>query len=399
MEHSTTSGSLLSELLDNAAAPATAETSPAVEDAIEATEARTLAEREHQARLRATARGGVLARIVDQGKRDSEPAIRRIMQEVPQDMLAPGRGLDWDVSASSGRVSVTIGGQSYAIHPHAFGQIAGRYDIPKRYLQRLTKTGDWARTLASVTLNAHANNDNGRMLVRTYGGKIRAFLSDRYRRIDSRPLLIAFLEAIEESGMVLVDARATDVKLSVRAVFPELIDICGDPNLWGIEWTNSDYGAGKHEIRLFLLRTSCLNGMTGEAVESKVHLGARVSNDVQLSQKTLQLDTQTLVSAMGDVVRDACSEPRRKATVERVRKAAGERIELGEHLPSALRRALSKEEQDRMRQLFESPEAVMLPPAPTTFRLSQALSWMANTAASTDRALDLQALAGKVSGF
>ena len=394
----------ISDLIDHTAAvqqqPQVVDTT-SIDEAIERTEEQTLAEREHQARMRATGRGGVLARIIERGQRDSAPALERILNEVPQDMLVGAKAIGWSVSHQNKLqpVGVTIGGNTYSVHPHAFGQAASRYDVPKRYLDKLLQRADWSRDLASATLNTHAQNDTGKMLVRTFKGKIRAFLSDRYRRIDSRPLLVAFVEAIKDCGMQVVDARCTDVRLSVRAVFPQLVDIHGDPNLFGIEWVNSDYGAGKHEVRVFFLRTACLNGMTGEAVESQVHLGSRVSADVKLSKDTLELDTATLVSAMGDIVRDACSQPKRKATIERVRKAAGERIELGDHLPSALRRALSKQEQDRMRDLFDSSEAVMLPPAPTTFRLSNVLSWMANTASSTDRALELQSLAGQVAGI
>ena len=360
---------------------------------------RTLAQRENEARSEATAAGGMLSRILERGRIRAGGVVRRIMHEIPKDYIVPCKQLSWGVSDKG---AVTAGTKTrFGVHPHAFGQAATRYDIPSRYIRGLTAPGgaQWRRELAETTLNDHAANDTGRMLVRTYDGQIRAFLSDRYRRLDSRPLLDAFLGACADTGMEIYSGRASDVKVTIKALHPQVWDIHGDPCVFGLEWSNSDYGAGKHSVRTFLLRMVCLNGMTGESAMDNVHLGRRIGDDASLSKRTYALDTRTMVSALTDVVTAVSSAPKIKAAIERVRTSSGESIDLGASFPAALRKALSKPEQDRLRELFDSGEAVMLPPNPTKYRLANALSWMVNTIDSPDRQIELERLAGNVAGL
>lgn len=398
--------------MSNATAPATSIIDAAIEDTIaasttapatEAAIAQTLAEREYAARLVAVNAAGKLDRVVEAGRKSARDIIQRVMSEVPTDYIVPARGVAWHVDQAHGGIRAGLmtgdGVAPLSVHPHALGQALTRYAVPKRYLVDLAqgdRSAPWSRNLAAHTLREHADHDAGKMLVRTYGGQIRAFLSDRYRRLDSRPLLDAFLGAIYEAGLVVYAGTASEVRTSMRALLPEVIDIEGDPNVFGLEWSNSDYGAAKLSVRTFFMRLVCINGMIGEQSMSSVHLGRQLSEDLQLSRKTYDLDSETMASATVDVVRASADPARVAATVDRVRAATRRMIDAGEDLPAALRRAMTKGEQDRVRDLFESSEAVMLPPAPTTWRMANAVSWMANTADNPDRRLELERLAGEL---
>lgn len=395
----------ISSILESAiahteAATTTPVVAPATTEAIEL----TLAQREDRTRKAATAAGGKLERIIAQGQLGARDTIARIMSEVPTDYIVPAKGISWDV-VGLGQVRVALNdyerehGTGSTVHPHAFGQALGRYEVPTKYASKLLGTKEWGHALAQHTLNEHAQHDSGRMLVRTVGSQIRAFLSDKYRRLDSRPLLDAFLGAVADAGLTVYSGVASDVRVSVRALLPEVIDIEGDPNVFGIEWSNSDYGASKHLVRLFGLRMVCINGMIGESAMSNVHLGRRIEGDAQLSKRTHDLDTATMASAIRDIVSQTMEPAALKGRIDRVRQSAREQIEVGESLPAALRRALSKPEQDRLRELFNGSEAVMLPPEPTTYRLSNVLSWMANTVDNPDRRLELERLAGETAGI
>lgn len=370
--------------------------------AIDATIETTLAERDARARAEATAAGGILSRIIEIGQRDAARTIERILSEVPTDAIVGNKRMAWSLTEGGDVVLTADGafeGQPLRMHRHALQQACGRYDVPIKYLDRLTAGDDWERGLALGNLNTHAQNKTGKAMLRVYGGQVRGFMSDAYKRIDSRPMLDSLITALDEVGMKVYSGVASDVRVSVRALKPTIYEVAGDPVVFGLEWDNSDYGAGKHEVRVFLLRVKCLNGMTGESLMSNTHLGSRASDDIKLRESTREAGEKYFSGLIRDTVLTKAGPDAVAKVMDTVKKAAEERITLGDNLPTALRRGLSKQEQDRARELFESDESVMLPPAPTTARLANVLSWMARTASNPDRSLDLETLAGTVMGI
>ena len=376
---------------------------PATDTAIDL----TAAQRDDAARQRASdtwadGRAGFLQRVSDVGRARALKTIERVDNEIPTDTLVGTHTLKWGIN---GGATVTINGEPTRVHPHALGQATNRYGIPKPYADRLIVGEAWEKALAATTLNTHADNDKeGRLLARVTGGQLRGLLSDRYRRIDSRPLLRAFVEAIQGAGMFVYEGVASDVRISLRALLPQVFTIAGDSLLLGLSWSNSDYGAGAHNIELFVLRCLCLNGMMGSSQMKNVHLGRRLGGeDAQLSQKTYDLDTAATASALTDVVTGFGDNIQR--TAETIKEAAERPVPLKdgklvvETMPAILKRALSKDEQDRVRAEFNSQESVVLPPAPTVHRLAQTLSWVAQTTPSADRQLELERLAGTIAGL
>jgi hypothetical protein len=405
----------ISSIIDLGIAPARAvveiSDSPIVVPAVPATPAidaaidNTLAERDAAARAAASEAGGVLARIIAHGQKSAARTIERILNEVPTDAVVGNKRMAWNLAGTGDNAKVVLttegafDGKPLPMHRHALQQAVERMGVPIKYLDRLTEGAQWERDLARDTLNTHSQNKAGKAMLRVYGGQVRGFLSDAYKRIDSRPMLDSLLGALSSVGFVVYAGVASDVRVSVRAIKPQIYEVAGDPVVFGIEWDNSDYGAGKHEVRVFLLRTLCLNGMTGESLMSNTHLGSRASEDVKLSEQTRKAGEEYFTGLIRETVTQRAGQAAIDKTLAAVRQSAEERISLGDNLPTALRRALSKPEQDRVKALFESDESVMLPPAPTTARLANVLSWMANTSSNPDRALDLQALAGEVMGI
>jgi hypothetical protein len=375
---------------------------PAIDSAMEG----TLAERDAQARAAATAAGGVLSNVIAHGQRQAQHTINRILTEIPTDALVPNQKMAWGIAAKAdggNDVTLTVAdafdGRSLRMHRHALGQVAEKYAVPVKYIDRLASGAQWERDVLRHTLAQHAENKPARYLVRTYGGQVRGVLSDAYRPIDNRPMLDALLGALNETGFVVYSGMASDVRVSVRALKPQIFEVAGEPVVFGLEWDNSDYGASKHEVRVFLLRALCLNGMTGESLMSNTHLGKRADADVKLRKSTREAEEAYFTGLIHDTVISKAGPAAIEKTMAAVKAATEERITLGDSLPAALRRGLSKPEQDRARELFDSSESVMLPAAPTRARLANVLSWMANTVSNTDRAMDLQAMAGEVMGI
>src|SRR5262249_55027027 len=74
-------------------------------------------------------------------------------------------------------------------------------------------------------------------------------------------------------------------------------------------------------------------------------------------------------------------------------KANDEKIE-PQKVGERLRKVLTKGEVDQVVQTFNSPDVENLPPGNTTWRLSNALSWVAGKLTDAERKLDLMKLAG-----
>jgi hypothetical protein len=177
---------------------------------------------------------------------------------------------------------------------------------------------------------------------------------------------------------------------------PKVVEpVPGEYLVFGLAWQNSDFGTRAYSLSAFMLRLVCLNGMVGANELKQVHLGGRLPDDMAFSDKTYQLDTKTMASATRDVVKSALDGRSIEQKLQIVARAHAEEVDWS----SAWRRVsreLNKTEQKALKESFEGPDVINLPAGKTTWRLSNALSWMANQAQDGERKLDLERLAGAV---
>ena len=75
----------------------------------------------------------------------------------------------------------------------------------------------------------------------------------------------------------------------------------------GARFSTSDYGDGAVDMRAYLLNGVCLNGMVRESLMKQVHLGTRLPDNLQLSERTYALETETTVSATKDFTKNLYS--------------------------------------------------------------------------------------------
>lgn len=312
------------------------------------------------------------------------------------------------------------GQDAVTIHTHALGQLCERAEVPvpKAYLDRLVENGRkpdgtyapedaWSRRLALDLLAesyGRSSSANARFLVRSVPGATpeaprvaKGFLSDKYRRLDSMPILDAFAGASRELGLQPYDSVLGELRYSLRAVYPRVLSpMPGEWLILGVEWSNSDFGAGKHAVRTFLLRLTCLNGATFKDSLAEVHLGARLPDDLAFSQKTLDLDTKTNISALQDVLRTTFTRERMDATVETLRRAEAKQVDW-RTMRTALSKTLLVEELRKVEDSFKNTDDVtILPPGQSAYRLSNAVSWLAGKTVDGDRKLELSRIAGKI---
>jgi hypothetical protein len=329
------------------------------------------------------------------GRESAAQTIETVLTNVPDDALVRGQSLNFD---ANGRLRMIAGDSEWNLHSHALGQVAGRVDVPAQYVRKLEQAEEpWRRDLLAHTLNEmYHNGDDRRYLVRSLGGEARGFLSDSYRRLDSRPLLDAFCGATREVGAVLLKGTATEVRVALKVALPMVFEPVKDEIMgFGLEWSNSDYGKGKHAVSVFLWRIWCTNLCTCENSLAQVHLGRKLPDNLALSEETYRLDTETTVSALKDIVGQCLGPPKIKALCAAVKEAHEDEVDWSA-ASRKLSSVLTKAEQKAVQDAFEGKDVQTLPPGKTKWRLSNAVSLLAGNAEAPERTLELERLAGQI---
>lgn len=255
-------------------------------------------------------------------------------------------------------------------------------NVPSRYLRELAGGTSWKRALAARILNEHSSwSDRSRVLVRAVGDEVRGILSDSYRRLDSQRILSAFLGKALEQGAVAYDALWTDTKIYVETILPQPIciptEFNGEVQIYmGARFSTSDFGDGAVDIRVFLLNGVCLNGMVRENVMKQIHLGGKLPDNIQLSQRTYELDTQTTVSAVNDLTSQLFGRDNIRRKALEIKAAAAKEVNFTQELERLMQKGrLLKTENEGVRKLLmnNNPDDGFAG-GPTLWKLTQAIT-------------------------
>ena len=350
----------------------------------------------------AQAARNLMERKIETGRASAVAMYEHVHASVPNDALVRGRGLKFGYGLMPDEPAITVeaGGTAMTVHKHALAQMSTKAGIPGHYLTELVSAPEpWKHELAARTLNDHFGRSElatSRHLVRAVGGQVRAVLSDKFRRLDSRPLLEAFSEECNALGAVPVEGTASDTRVALKAYLPMVFEpVANEVMCLGVEWSNSDFGAGKHALRGFIFRLWCANGCTMEDAMSQVHLGGRLAETIEFSSRTYELDTRTSVSALRDVVRGVLGPKGVDQLLTTIKQADEKKVEW-KNVSTLLGKKLLKEELKAVKDAFESDDCINMPAEKSIWRVSNAISWIAGKVEDEDRKLDLQRVAGLV---
>jgi len=336
---------------------------------------------------------------IDKGKSLISTALTRIQNEVPTDVLTSSEKLKFRYSKEDGlEVEIPKIGLN-GVHSNAFAQMAATVGINgfNEYAQNLLKKGGAFGYHAAGELNWHMAELQQRRLLRVTNGSVRGFLSDTYRPVDTRAILTAFIEeAVQRLGAQPIAVNITDVRYVIKVAYPEVLRPTDDEVLiYGIELYDSEYGRGKTGIRPFIERLWCTNFATLEETLGKIHLGAKLPDDIELSKKTYALDTAGTRSALVDVTRALFSEKRITSFLQMVKKASEDNLTWTELRPR-LAKQLLKSEMQQAEKIWTSQDdqTEIIPNGHSTWSASNLLSWFAKQTDDDDRRLDLERAAG-----
>lgn len=330
-------------------------------------------------------------RMIDGKATTVQATVQRLIDEgrIQQDYIAPiGVNLkkagDKPVITfnANGHVKMNMPDGEFNLHDNAIGQIAEKMLIPARYLKTLAAGGEWQRQLAAQILNEHSGwSERSRVLVRSVGDEVRAILSDSYRRINSMDILTAFMEEAIRNDAVVADAYMNDVNVWAETILPAPIEVNTEKNgtvllYMGARFSTSDYGNGSVDMRSFIMNGVCLNGMVRESVMRQVHLGSRLPDNLQLSDRTYKLDTKTTVSAIRDLTRGLFSKESLTKKAFEVQRAAATDVDFETELKRLVKGGkLLKSESETVEKIImnNNPEDGVQGAA-TLWKLTQAIT-------------------------
>lgn len=345
-----------------------------------------------------------LEELIVQGRTRAGEVVDYVMNHQPSDRLAKGGDLGFTPDPDQNAVLIDYPDRDAGVirqrlHRHSIQQMAQTVDLPLKFIDALQHTTEpWGRDLLAHNLRTIFTNRfaKSRYLLRSISGEVRGFLSDRYRRLDSRPILEAFVTAVQQKGALPYNGYVTDTKIALQAIMPEVYEpVPGEMVAYGLSLENSDFGNGALSVRAYLLRIWCSNLAITQEEMRQVHLGKRLDDSVLYSQRTYELDAETTVSALRDVIGGQLSADALHQRMDAIRRANEQGVD-GASAREVLRKALLKSEADAVIDAYNSPDTYNLPAGNTTWRLSNAISWVAGQVEDAERKLDLMKLAGEV---
>ena len=182
-----------------------------------------------------------------------------------QDYLVNTGSLSLSVTSDAPQLRVTENGLDKIapldIRQTAHRQLGTYLGIPQKYYE-LMRTD--APELLAYNANYWFSQKNELRTLRTMDGCARAFLSNRYRRIDNLDIASVTLPVIGELPEArFVSTQITDDFMYIKVVNPRLqADVVpGDVVQAGVIISNSETGLGSVTIQPLIYRLVCSNGM------------------------------------------------------------------------------------------------------------------------------------------
>jgi len=212
----------------------------------------------------------------------------------------------------------------------AHNQIGTRLEIPAAYYNKML-TDDPG--LLAYNVNKWFQREPKKRMIRTLDGSARAFLSNRYRRIDNHEILEAVLPILMKmEGARFESCQITDSRMYVKVVNTRLETevTVGDVVQAGVIISNSEVGHGSVCIQPLVMRLVCMNGMVvNDAAAKQNHLGRvqTTGENYQLySDKTLAAEDNAFLLKIEDTVKAAVDETRFNQVIELMCEAAGAKV-------------------------------------------------------------------------
>lgn len=277
-------------------------------------------------------------------------------------------------------------------------QLADRLKIPFAYFERMRTDQP---ELLDRNVNTWLHKEPEQRLIRTLDGRARAFLSDRYRRLDNYDLLEHVLPILRElPGARFESMELTETRMYVKVVTPRIeFEIQpGDVVQAGVVISNSEIGHGSLSVQPLVYRLVCRNGLIApDRAMRKAHVGrlqeASTEEITIFRDDTLAAEDKAFYLKVRDVVQAAVSRASFEQTAVKMRstlgiKLTGDPVKAVEVL--ATRYLLNEQERSGvLRSLIAESDL-------SGYGLVNAVTGYAQEVDNYDRATELEQLGGRL---
>ncbi len=233
-------------------------------------------------------------------------------------------GLALDMNLGQGSDGITTF-ERLNVNEIAHRQIGQTLGIPARYYDKMRT--DYPELLTE-NVNGWFHRQPQTRMIRTLDGTARAFLSDKYRRIDNFEVAQTVLPIISRmDGARVESCQLTDSRMYLKVVNPRITaEVAkGDVVQAGIMITNSETGQGSVTVSPLIFRLVCTNGMiAADSSLRKFHVGRANEADDAFGvyrDETIEADDRAFLMKIEDTVRAAVDQAKFSAIVDRMRDA------------------------------------------------------------------------------
>lgn len=302
-----------------------------------------------------------------------------------------------DISVTGRNNGITINhadmGEMF-LTAHTQKQMAADLQIPYTYWQRC---GNDSPDLLAQNVQHWLGKTSKNKLVRTLDGGARAWLSDKYKRLDSYPLLETVYPHLVKAGMKVESVEVTGSRfyLKVRSPGRVIEPRVGDQLAFGLQISNSEVGAGPVRVSMFVYELRCANGMVipisyGQEM-TKRHLGRRLADTADLNA-TEQFDSAAFWKDLQDHVATTMEGSGFEEFCNQFIASDSDKIAPETTRENIVKRAaeqftLTQDEQDRVLVHWDANES-------SRYGLIRAITRSAEDHPDYDRATELETLGG-----
>ena len=289
-------------------------------------------------------------------------------------------------------INLAFEGEEHPILPTAHDQIASRVGIPAKYYDRLRTE---APALLADNVNHWFRAKPERRMVRTLGGSTRAFLSDRYNRIENEEIASVALPVLASIPDVrIVSAEITERRMYIQAVSPRVAGEVrvGDEVQAGVVISNSEIGHGAVSVSALIYRLRCLNGMIAPDKFRAYHVGRQIEDSAELwRDDTKQADDRAVLLKVRDMITAAVDAVRFRERLEKMAgltegRISGDPAKAVEVLAAKVG-ATQEEQGGILRALIEGGDL-------SAWGMLNAVTAQAHTVKSYDRSVEFEAAGG-----
>lgn len=280
------------------------------------------------------------------------------------------------------------------ISEQAHRQIGTHLSIPAKYYNRMLN--EYPELLAT-NVNAWFERAAAPRMLRVLDGTLRAFVSNRYLRIDHHEVSCAVLPVVGEMPDIrFVSCEITDSRMYIKLVNPHMQEEIA-PGITvqsGLSISNSEVGLGSVAVQPLIYFSEYDAGMIiGASSTKRVHSGPIYSvenNFIIPPEQSYLSDGSPFLTQIRETVRGAVDEPQFEQTVARIREAR-ERLFSADHVLDVVQATgrefgVTESEQDGVLNHLTADNDMSL------YALANAVTRHSQSVESYDRATTLEAI-------